>query len=81
MESLWYEVGNLCLTKAKAILEGRELSIERTVDVVRKLVDTAIAMDRLNLDWETKSGYHWDKPKSQTFGHLTNAASKGGEKP
>ncbi len=72
MENLWYEVGNLCLTMAKALLENSKRPITETADVVQKLVDTAIAMDRLNLDWEMA--------KSQTFGILARTATpKGGE--
>lgn len=50
MENLWELIGNNCLKKAATMLEGTVPTAE-TAETVKRLVETAIAIDDLNLRW------------------------------
>lgn len=57
MNNLWEEVGNGCLAKALDLLKKETVPTAATVETVRALVETAISIDRLNLQWELQSRY------------------------
>lgn len=53
--NLWLDVGNKCLMKAEALLDSETVSTATTIETVKTLVETAIAIDMLNLRWEEQS--------------------------
>lgn len=55
MDNLWVDVANKCLIHAKELLNSETVPTAATVETVRKLVDVAIAIDTLNLQWELQS--------------------------
>lgn len=57
-QNLWEEIGNECLRKAQAMLHGSEIPSAETAAAIRSLVEAAIAIDQLNLQWamQTRSG-------------------------
>lgn len=66
-EDLQLQVGNLCLEKAKKLLEKDTVPAEETVETVGKLVDVAIALDELNLRWAAQNRYGAAGRSSRTF--------------
>lgn len=57
-KSLWKQASNQCLSKALALLESETAPTAATVETVKGLVETAIAIDTLELQWERfKSGF------------------------
>lgn len=56
--NIWEQVGNKCLSCALSILDEKTASTAATVEAVRNLVETAIEIDTLNLQWtvQTQSG-------------------------
>ena len=55
--NLWEQVGNKCLKAALFALEKETIPTAATVETVRGLVETAISIDMLNLQWAQKSRY------------------------
>ncbi len=55
--NLWENVGNRCLASALTLLESETAPTPATVETVRALVDTAIAIDTLNLQRERQTRY------------------------
>ena len=53
--NLWAEVGNECLQKALSLLQKETVPTAGTVETVKNLVETAISIDMLNLQWTNKS--------------------------
>lgn len=53
--NLWLDVGNKCLMKAEALLDSETVPTAATVEAVKTLVGTAIAIDTLNLHWDEQS--------------------------
>ena len=55
---MWEQVGNKRLSCALSILDEKTASTAATVEAVRNLVETAIEIDTLNLQWtvQTQSG-------------------------
>lgn len=53
--NLWEEVGNECLKKALSLLKKETVPTAGTVETVKNLVETAISIDMLNLQWMNKS--------------------------
>lgn len=49
--NLWKQVGNQCLKSAFSLLEKETAPTEATVETVKSLVETAISIDMLNLQW------------------------------
>ncbi len=49
--NLWKEVGDRCLKSAIAMLDDETTPKAMTVAAISALVDTAIAIDTLNLQW------------------------------
>lgn len=56
-KNLWEEVGNKCLTQAIEVLNKETIPNIENVEIVSKLVNTAIAIDSLNLQWAVQSRY------------------------
>ena len=56
-KNLWEEVGNKCLTQAIEVLNKETIPNIENVEIVSKLVNTAIAIDSLNLLWTSQSRY------------------------
>lgn len=50
-KNLWELVGNMCLEKALTILKKENHLDVETTKVVRNLVEVAILIDSLNLQW------------------------------
>lgn len=55
VDNLWSDVGNRCLTLAKAALNSEAVPTAETVETAQRLVDMAVAIDTLNLQWELQS--------------------------
>jgi hypothetical protein len=55
MVDTWIEIGNKCLSHANTLLEGETTPTMETIRTVRELVETAIEIDRLNLQWAQQS--------------------------
>ena len=57
-ENLLASVGNKSLSAAEKLLDKETAPTGDTVETVKKLVDTAISIDLLNLQWaaQTRSG-------------------------
>lgn len=53
-DSLWEMVGNECLEKALTMLDGKAVLSAEEAEAVRVLVETAIAIDRLDLSWASR---------------------------
>ena len=53
--SLWEKVGNGCLQKANELLKSENIPTAGTVEMIYRLVSTAIAIDILNLQWASRS--------------------------
>lgn len=51
-ENLWEEIGNECLLKALALLKSETVPTAATVESVRTLVETALAIDALNFRYD-----------------------------
>ena len=51
-KNLWELVGNMCLEKALTILKKENHLDVETTKVVRNLVEVAILIDSLNLQWQ-----------------------------
>lgn len=49
--NLWEQVGNECLGKALNLLKSETAPTAATAETVGRLVETAIAIDALNLRW------------------------------
>ena len=54
-KSMWEEVGNKCLERAAELLDEKTAPAAVTAETVKLLVETAILIDLLNLQWEQKS--------------------------
>lgn len=54
---LWTEVANKCLSRALAILEANKTDGLFDSVEVQRLVQIAIAIDSLNLQWEQQNRY------------------------
>ena len=50
--NLWEQVGNGCLQKADLLLKKEDFPNVETVEMICRLVSTAIEIDTLNLRWE-----------------------------
>ena len=50
--NLWEQVGNGCLQKADLLLKKENIPTAETVEMICRLVSTAIEIDTLNLRWE-----------------------------
>lgn len=60
-DSLWERVGNECLEKALTMLDGKAVLSAEEAEAVRVLVETAIAVDRLDLSWASRRAVApWD---------------------
>lgn len=55
--NLWEETGNKCLFHALALLGSKNVPDADIIDLVQKLVSTAIAIDKLNLQWEQQTRF------------------------
>lgn len=55
--NLWEQVGNKCLKTALSILEKETAPTAATVETVKGLVETAISIDTLNLQWARQNRY------------------------
>lgn len=55
--SLWEQVGNKCLSCALILLESETAPTAATVETAKSLVETAIAIDTLNLRWAEQNRY------------------------
>lgn len=53
--SLWVEVGNVCLSNAKDLLKKETRPTAETVALVDKLVQIAVVIDQLNLAWDNQN--------------------------
>ena len=51
-KNLWEQIGNECLSKALNLLKSETAPTAATAETVGRLVETAIAIDSLNLRWE-----------------------------
>ena len=51
IENVWATVANLCLDKSKKMLLNEETPTAATVEVIEKLVNIAVAIDILNVNW------------------------------
>ena len=56
-KNLWEEVGNYCLKQALEVLNKETIPSIEEVEIVSKLVNIAIAIDSLNLQWTAQSRY------------------------
>lgn len=56
-KNLWEEVGNQCLTQAIEVLNKETIPNIENVEIVSKLVNTAIAIDSLNHLWTSQNRY------------------------
>lgn len=54
-KNLWELVGNMCLEKALTILKKENHLDVETTKVVRNLVEVAILIDSLNLQWQAQN--------------------------
>lgn len=54
-KNLWEIIGNLCLAKAEQLLKSETAPTAATAGTVKTLVETAIEIDRLNLQWAAQS--------------------------
>lgn len=53
--NLWEQVGNGCLEKAEGLLKSENIPTAGTVEMIYRLVSTAIAIDTLNLHWTSRN--------------------------
>ena len=54
--NLWEDVGNLSLAKAKELLEKMDTDpMETDLEMVERLVEIAVKIDMLDLQWEVQS--------------------------
>lgn len=56
-ENLWEEIGNECLLKALALLKSETVPTAATVETVRALVETALAIDTLNFRYDHENQF------------------------
>lgn len=54
-ETLWEEVGNLCLEKAKTLMESEHTATLETAEIVKTLIDCASNCDLVILRWELQT--------------------------
>lgn len=66
-KNLWEQVGNKCLNKADEILQTQTVLNSEQVKTVRELVDTAIAIDLLNLRWDQQNRFGAAAFRDQPF--------------
>jgi len=54
----WEQIGNQCLKRALDLLQTKTTPTAATVEVVKGLVEIAVEIDMLNLQWavQTRSG-------------------------
>ena len=52
---MWDRIGNRCLELAVELLRKETTPTAATVEAVKRLVDTAIAIDSLNLRWYVRT--------------------------
>lgn len=57
MENLFDGIGNLCLKKAKELLDAETAPTAATAETVHVLVHTAIEIDMLNLRWAEQNRF------------------------
>ena len=55
--NLWAQVANKCLNRALTILENSESDGLFDMVEVQRLVQIAIAIDKLNLEWEKQTQF------------------------
>lgn len=55
MAEIWFEIGNKCLTHANTLLEKETVPTIEVIKAVRELVEIAIEIDWLNLQWVQKN--------------------------
>ena len=56
-KNLWEEIGNTCLNRATNLLKLETVPSAETAETVKNLVETAIAIDMLNLHWAEQNRY------------------------
>ena len=56
-ENLWEQIGNKCLSYAIAMLKSETVPTAATAEIVKTLVETAISIDMLNLQWVRQNRY------------------------
>lgn len=59
--NLWHQIGNLCLTRAQELLKDQTAPIELKVAAISTLVDTALAIDGRDLQWNEYIPFRTDK--------------------